>query len=165
MKFGGEVPPEPPTRGPVRGTVAGRPFLARSALALVWHDTTSASDSIHTIEFYPEAGVTCAKRKAESESIDVSAFGGGSSVAWEIGITEPANLAHDLRTLVGGRSVGFKSADLGKHSWVTFDELGFKAGDVVSGSVVMLARLAEPPEKQVAVGGKFEATVCAMGSL
>jgi hypothetical protein len=47
---------------------------------------------------------------------------------------------------------------------VTFDTMGFKAGDVVSGSVVMLARLSEPPEKQVSVGGRFEATVCAMGT-
>jgi hypothetical protein len=164
MKVGDAVPPEPPTGGPVKGRVAGQPFLARSALAFVWHDANPASDHIRTIEFYPDAGVTCAKRTAARESIDVSAFAGGSSVAPEIGVAEPASLAHDLRTLVGGRSVGFKSADLGTHSWVTFDKMAFEAGDVVSGSVVMLARLAEPPEKQVAVGGRFEATVCAMGT-
>jgi hypothetical protein len=172
--------PEPPSgdSGPLRvddvlpsapmlkGTVAGSPFTAASALALVFHDRSRNVDEIHAIELLPDASVTCATRTKASESLLVNDMGGAASNAPILGAPQPATAEHLLRTFSEkGAIESAPSQSLGNQAWVTFEKENFESGGTVTGTVTIVTRKSAPAANQASIAGHFKATVCRMGGL
>jgi hypothetical protein len=157
--------PDPPSTGPLKVTLSGQPFDARAALAFVWHSKERNVDEVHSIEFFADANVTCRTRTKETESLDVTAFGGAASDAPILNAPQPAELEHDLKKLQSGNVASFSASSIDGQAWVSFDALAFKGGETLSGTVAFATAKSAPTAKEAHGGGRFTATICAMGTL
>jgi hypothetical protein len=138
--------------------LGGVPFVAKSVIAFAIRDSDHGLDKIYSMEFFPDAGVTCKTRLKETASLDIKDFKGATTEWAPLKTAEPAATEHDLRT-INDASVSVTSSSLGRNAWISFDAIGFELGDTVSGTAAIV-NTEKDPSKAVNVGGHFTATVC-----
>ncbi|HKA89545.1 MAG TPA: hypothetical protein VKE22_17890 [Haliangiales bacterium] len=141
------LPVEAPAH-PATGTLAGKPFEVRRALALV--SSQSKSRQVNAIVLYGATGPTCAAyRDAKGPAmVWLSDLGGASTAVPLLGSPQQATARY--RAEAGGPTL---PEDRSVDAWVRFDELRFDVAKKVRGAMVVKSADAD-------VAGTFAAEVC-----
>ncbi|HEY6460176.1 MAG TPA: hypothetical protein VIY73_08490, partial [Polyangiaceae bacterium] len=159
------APPVPPApAAPLVATVGGASFTAKSAVAYAFHDDESSDDTISSIELYPDAGVTCANRTAPHEQSVRLAVRGLTSADPATGTPYVVNEATFVSRIPRDTGVPSGNQNLAGKGIVTFDAIGFKPGDHLTGRAEVDGAPGTQPDRAGKISGTFDAVVCAMGA-
>ncbi len=163
---GGALEDKAPS-GDVSGEHGGEKFEYKTALVIVQKDFNMKKEYVYSVEFYPDADVSCSSRWDDQKKhayffVD---YLGGSSVTYNFkGSPQPAT-AHMSYPKKGGGLSNWKSFGYsgGARAAIKFDKLSFENGDKVSGSVWAESSSDAKADEKGKIGGKFEGKVCNSG--
>jgi hypothetical protein len=142
--------PDAAKAGPVSGTVQGKPFAAKSAIAMLHTDEANGLTQIQLIELYPQEGVTCGASR--SKAIDAGGF-----IAFNQDALTSRHAILGAKVPIG---VSFEHANVSNGAtWAQFDAAELKAGSKVTGKIAG-ANKDKEPKYDFDLSGSFEATVC-----
>lgn len=147
--------PTPPTgMEPVRGSLAGKPFVARRALAFT--ENHGGNDlHVKVIELYEDETTTCQTNNRLRRSLHIEKIGGSSAqTASRLRGPQPASTWFRTETSFG--------RSRGNNTTVLVTSLGFAPGDRLTGSMSADWPGQQLPEgaEILRVSGHFEAEVC-----
>jgi len=143
----------------VQGTVAGKPFIGKSATALVFHGFGNDKE-VKEITVWEEADVPClSKKRRRGIEFDSRVSPGGLRAN---GDPHPVPYAdvHHAEGKVQEVSLQLVNA------WIEIDRVGARAGDRIVGRVYLKSRPFEDGKNDdvVEVSGRFDAKVCVVGN-
>lgn len=162
---------DPPRTEGVAGTVAGKPFESKTALAFVERDELNGVDVVSSVNFYATE-TTC-----DVAGQDLFSGAGYQGIVWSIlrppltsknrllGVATPLSLSGGDIKISGGRfsmgSLSFANTDSG---WVRFDEASLDDGGTIRGAFVAdSGPLPSSRSNQLGrIDGTFTAKVCPM---
>jgi hypothetical protein len=146
--------PEEADKGPVSGTVGGKPFTFKSGIAELRHDKARDVDEILTIDLFDTA-VDCTNyRNDKGMKLGIGGAAGASGKDVIVGSPQPWSMGW----MVNGTNYFFQGP-----LWVKFDAIELKEGSVIKGSLHGEANPAlakEHPDGAGKLSGTFTATVC-----
>jgi hypothetical protein len=137
---------------PARGTAAGAPFEAKSAIAWVGKDR--GTRRVSRLELFPSDNVNCGGaglREVREITVLVNAIGGASEAATHIGSPEPA-----YATIRRYHDHKLDTEELARTA-IRFDRVDLVEGGTVSGSILATAA---PGKGSSELEGSFSARVC-----
>jgi len=157
----------PPAKaGPVAGSIGGKSFQGKTALAVVAHDKVNGVDIVESFTFF------ASDAKCEDVLKDVFSGGGVQGIGWsayELPLTSKNRLTGVAIPLsIGGAELvvangKFKSTsisfDVGRSGWIRIDEASLEDGGVIKGALV--ADTGPRPSKRQGEAGRLDGTFTA----
>jgi hypothetical protein len=137
--------------GPVSGSFEGKPFAAKTAIAVLREDDDNQIKWIDAVDFYPIDGATCQTRRSQTgaDSFRASTLGGVSSRR-DVKTpqnTQPIYYRAETDSIM---SIGFG------YGWIKLDSVELSEGGTVKGSLF----IQDEDAGRAKFEGTFEATVC-----